>query len=205
MQWGRVKTIEDAVVSISTQTQAKEQWQQPVLLNSMLRGLACSDIDTGPEFLLLPCGSLGGFWQHLFGYLLSVSTRANMKNYIGLCQCASLCPSILTERQNFRESSRIYLFLLLCNKIWFPQHYPVINKCCLLQLMLLKYYCQSGGMAQRVKRFALGHEDLSLNPGTHTVEGENQLLEFVLWPLHKCCDMHMHVHMLVFMRTQAYT
>lgn len=58
--------------------------------------------------------------------------------------------------------------------LWFPQYDLAVNKCCIL--MLLKYFSQTGEMAQRVKGLAANHENSSLIPATHTVERGNQLL-----------------------------
>ena len=46
--------------------------------------------------------------------------------------------------------------------------------------------------AQQVEALDIDQDYLSLIPETHMVEGENQLLRVVLWPLYMC--MHSCTH-----------
>lgn len=49
----------------------------------------------------------------------------------------------------------------------------------------------AGKMAQQVTTaLAARHEDLSLTPGSHMVEGEKQPLKVVLWTPHVHCGTH---------------
>lgn len=52
-------------------------------------------------------------------------------------------------------------------------------------------------MAQWVKALDAKPDDLSSVPGIHIIEGENQLLEVVLWLPHVYCGMHTptYIHM----------
>lgn len=45
-------------------------------------------------------------------------------------------------------------------------------------------------MVQQGKELAAKRDKVSLTPGTHMVEGENQLQQVVLWPLFSCGDTH---------------
>lgn len=47
--------------------------------------------------------------------------------------------------------------------------------------------------------------DLNLSPGTHLLEGKNQLLQDVLCSPHMCNSMHRYAHIPVFICTQAHT
>lgn len=50
------------------------------------------------------------------------------------------------------------------------------------------------GMAQPIKVLAVKPKDLNLIPGTHVMEGGNQLSLFVISSLYICSDTHICTH-----------